>query len=100
MRFTERIHAGRTVVAAGGESLGTVEGLVIDSESWKVEALQLKLASETADRVGAYWNYFHAGRLEVPTRLVSSVSDSVLLSASVDELGRLQAGESPAASPP
>ncbi|MCP3137386.1 PRC-barrel domain-containing protein [Pyxidicoccus xibeiensis] len=98
MRITERVHAGRTVVAAGGQELGTVEALSIDSETWKVEALQVKLHSETADQIGAFWNFFHAGRIELPTRIVQSVSDTVLLSVSVDELRQVLPSES--AAPP
>lgn len=86
MRFSERVHQGRTVVASGGQTIGTVEALFIDGETWKVEALQVKLNSEAADQIGAFWNFFHAGRVELPTRIVQSVSDTVVLSVSVDEL--------------
>lgn len=98
MRFSERVHPGRTVVAAGGQEIGTVEALFIDSDTWKVEALHVKLRSETADQIGTYWNYFHAGRLELPTRLVQSVSDTVVLSVPVDELRQVLPTE-PAATP-
>ncbi|WP_208723202.1 PRC-barrel domain containing protein [Corallococcus llansteffanensis] len=94
MRFSESIFQGRTVVAAGGQTLGTVETLSIDDASWRVESLQVKLNSETAEQLGKYWNYFHAGRIELPTRLVHSVSDTVLLSATVDELRQVLAAES------
>ncbi|MGE6757750.1 PRC-barrel domain-containing protein [Corallococcus interemptor] len=94
MRFSERIHPGRTVVAAGGEKIGVVEALFIDAETWKVEGLQVKLGSETADQIGAFWNLFHAGRVELPTRIVQSVSDTVVLSVSVDELRQVLPSES------
>ncbi|GMT99397.1 hypothetical protein KH5H1_35160 [Corallococcus caeni] len=86
MQFAESIFHGRMVVAAGGQTLGNVETLSIDSETWKVDSLQVKLSSEAAELFGVYWNYFHAGRIYVPTRLVHSVSDTVLLSVTVDEL--------------
>ncbi|WNZ60865.1 PRC-barrel domain-containing protein [Myxococcus sp. MxC21-1] len=86
MRFSERIRPGRTVVASGGQQIGVVEALSIDSETWKVEGLQVKLRSEAADQIGAFWNFFHAGRVELPTHIVQSVSDTVVLSVSVDEL--------------
>ncbi|RKH50540.1 PRC-barrel domain containing protein [Corallococcus llansteffanensis] len=71
-----------------------METLSIDDASWRVESLQVKLNSETAEQLGKYWNYFHAGRIELPTRLVHSVSDTVLLSATVDELRQVLAAES------
>ncbi|MBZ4419119.1 PRC-barrel domain-containing protein [Myxococcus sp. RHSTA-1-4] len=97
MRFSERIHPGRTVVASGGEELGTVDAVFIDGETWKVEALQVKLHSETADKLGAFWNLFHAGRIELPTRIVQSVSDTVVLSVSIEELRQVLSAESASA---
>ena len=99
MRFAERVHQGRRVVAAGGQEIGTVEALAIDGDTWKVEGLKVKLHSETADQIGAYWNYFHAGRVELPTRIVQSVSDTVVLSVSVDELRQVLPSEPAPASP-
>ncbi|MCY1045077.1 PRC-barrel domain containing protein [Corallococcus sp. bb12-1] len=100
MRFSESVAQGRTVVAAGGQTLGTVETLTIDDETWRVEVLQVKLASESADELGVYWNYFHAGRVDVPTRLVHSVSDTVLLAVTVEELHRTLSAEAASAQAP
>ncbi|CAM4501508.1 PRC-barrel domain containing protein [Corallococcus exiguus] len=86
MQFAESVVQGRVVVAAGGQVLGNVETLSIDSETWKIDSIQVKLTSEASEQFGVYWNYFHAGRIYVPTRLVHSVSDTVLLSVSIDEL--------------
>ncbi|NOK38881.1 PRC-barrel domain containing protein [Corallococcus exercitus] len=85
------------VVAAGGQALGNVETLSIDSETWKIDFIQVKLSSEAAELFGVYWNYFHAGRIYVPTRLVHSVSDTVLLSVTVDELREVLSQESASA---
>jgi sporulation protein YlmC with PRC-barrel domain len=97
MPFSERIAQGRTVVASGGQTLGTVESLTIDDGTWQVEALHVKLESDAADELGTYWNYFHAARIDVPTRLVHSVSDTVILAVSVDELRQVLSQEQPAA---
>ncbi|RYZ40457.1 MAG: PRC-barrel domain containing protein [Myxococcaceae bacterium] len=99
MRFSESAIQGRTVVAAGGQTLGTVETLTIDSETWQVEALQVKLSSESADELRVYWNYFHAGHLDVPTDLVQSVSDVVLLSVTLDQLRQRHSAEAGATQP-
>ena len=97
MQFAESVVPGRMVVAAGGQTLGNVETLSINSETWKVDFIQVKLTSEASEQFGIYWNYFHAGRIYVPTRLVHSVSDSVLLSVTVDELREVLAQESASA---
>ncbi|MGE6759788.1 PRC-barrel domain-containing protein [Corallococcus interemptor] len=98
MQFAESVVQGRMVVAAGGQSLGNVETLIIDSETWKIDSIQVKLSSEASELFGVYWNYFHAGRIYVPTRLVHSVSDTVLLSVTVDELRQVLAQDSASAS--
>ncbi|WP_171438349.1 PRC-barrel domain containing protein [Corallococcus exercitus] len=97
MQFAESVAQGRMVVAAGGQALGNVETLSIDSETWKIDFIQVKLSSEAAELFGVYWNYFHAGRIYVPTRLVHSVSDTVLLSVTVDELREVLSQESASA---
>ncbi|WP_375759600.1 PRC-barrel domain containing protein [Corallococcus exercitus] len=97
MQFAESVVQGRMVVAAGGQALGNVETLSIDSETWKIDSIQVKLSSEAAELFGVYWNYFHAGRIYVPTRLVHSVSDTVLLSVTVDELREVLAQDSASA---
>ncbi|MBN8468348.1 PRC-barrel domain containing protein [Corallococcus exiguus] len=97
MQFAESVVQGRMVVAAGGQALGNVETLSIDSETWKIDFIQVKLSSEAADLFGVYWNYFHAGRIYVPTRLVHSVSDTVLLSVTIDELREVLAQDAASA---
>ncbi|NBD11303.1 PRC-barrel domain containing protein [Corallococcus sp. Z5C101001] len=75
-----------------------MEALTIDDASWRVEALHVKLQSASADELGTYWNYFRAARIDVPTRLVQSVSDTVLLAVSVEEL-RQVLDQEPGAAP-
>nr|WP_239014560.1 PRC-barrel domain containing protein [Archangium violaceum] len=60
--------------------------LFLDSETWRVESLQVKLDRVIADQIGASRSIFHAGILEVPARLVQSVGDTVVLSVVVDAL--------------
>jgi sporulation protein YlmC with PRC-barrel domain len=81
---------GTTVIAADGQAIGEVARLLVDVESWRVEALQVKLHSEMADKVGAARSVFHAGSIEIPIRLVQSTSDAIVLSVAVSELRRLQ----------
>ncbi|NRD62281.1 PRC-barrel domain containing protein [Corallococcus exiguus] len=97
MQFAESVTQGRMVVTAGGQALGNVETLSIDSETWKIDTIQVKLTSEASEQFGVYWNYFHAGRIYVPTRLVHSVSDTVLLSVSIDELREVLSQDSASA---
>jgi sporulation protein YlmC with PRC-barrel domain len=83
---------GRTVIAADGNALGEVTGLVLDSKAWTVEALRVRLRSHVADQVGAARGLFHAGSVDIPVRLVQSTGDAVVLNARAEELRPFVAG--------
>jgi sporulation protein YlmC with PRC-barrel domain len=86
MRLSDENLRGRTVIGADGQVIGDVAALFLDSATWRVESLQVKLDRVIADRLGASHSMFHAGTLEIPIRLVQSVGDTVVLSVVVDEL--------------
>jgi len=82
------------VIAADGLVLGVIVALFIDSDTWRVESLQVKLHNDVADRLGTGRSVFHAGTLEIPIHTVQSVGDAVVLSAAVDELRQVLPTES------
>jgi sporulation protein YlmC with PRC-barrel domain len=86
MRLSDENIRGRAVIAADGQLIGEVAALFLDSDSWRVESLQIKLRKEVADQIGATHNIFHAGTLEVPVRIIQSVGDTVVLSLATDNL--------------
>lgn len=86
MRLSDADLRGQTVIAADGLVLGEIAALVLDSESWRVDALRVTLRKDAADRVGAERSMFRPGVIEIASRLVQSVGDTVLLSVPVDQL--------------
>jgi sporulation protein YlmC with PRC-barrel domain len=86
MRLSDENLRGRTVIAADGQAIGEIAALSLDSDGWRVEALQVKLRKEVADQLGATRGMFHAGTLEMPVRMVQSVGDAVVLSVAAHEL--------------
>lgn len=98
MRLSDDNLRGREVIASDGLAIGEIAVLFIDSDAWRVESLQVKLHKDVADRLGADRSMFHAGALEVPTGMIQSVGDAVVLSVPVDELRQVLPGtrESPA----
>jgi sporulation protein YlmC with PRC-barrel domain len=86
MRLSDENLRGRTVIAADGQAIGEIAALFLDSDAWRVESLQIKLRNEVADQLGATRGMFHAGTLEMPTRMVQSVGDAVVLSVATREL--------------
>jgi sporulation protein YlmC with PRC-barrel domain len=86
MRLSDGNLRERTVIGADGQAIGEVAALFLDSAGWRVESLQVNLRKEIADRLGANRTLFHAGTVEIPTRLIQSVGDAVVLSVEVDDL--------------
>lgn len=95
----ESLH-GRTVITSDGLAIGGITVLFVDSRAWRVESFQVKLHKDVADRMGAERGMFRAGTVEIPTRMVQSVGDAVVLSVSADELRGVLPGASPSAPPP
>ena len=96
MRLTDEALRGKTAIGADGHAIGEVSGLFLDRETWTVEALELKLRPEIADRIGAHRTVFRAGKLEIPVSLVQSVGDAVVLNIDVEGLGRFPEIDEPA----
>ncbi len=99
MRLSDENLRGRTVIGADGLAVGEVEALFLDSEGWRIESLRVKLRKDVADQLGAPRSLFHAGTVEVPTRLVQSVGDAVVLSIAVGGLRDVLPGGHEAAAP-
>ena len=91
MRLSDENLRGRPVVAADGQAIGEVAAIFLGNDLWQVEALQVKLRSSVADQLGARRGMFHAGTLEIPTRIVQSVGDAILLSVATSELTQVLA---------
>lgn len=92
MRLSDETLHGRTVIASDGLAIGEVSVLFVDSDAWRVESLQIRLRKEVADRLGADRGIFHAGALEIPTSMIQSVGDAVVLSVAIDELRQVLPG--------
>lgn len=86
MRLSDENLRGRAVIGSDGREVGEVAALFLDSEAWSVESLQVKLRKDVADQLGAARTVFHAGTVEVPVRLIQSVSDAIVLAVPVDGL--------------
>lgn len=93
---------GRTVIDAAARAIGEVEALFLDPETWRVDALRVRLRREVADQLGVPRGLLHGATIEVPTALVGAVGDAVSLRVPAAELrrGQLPAEPTPAPSTP
>jgi sporulation protein YlmC with PRC-barrel domain len=76
----------RVVIDAGGLVLGVVEDVLLDLAGWRVDALRVKLRREVADEVGVENPFFRRPSIDVPSHLVQSVGDAVILKVRADAL--------------
>ena len=86
MQISDEHLRGRTVIAADGQAIGEVAALFIDTSTWTIVALQIKLSKAAADQLGAARGLLRAATFELPVRLVQSVGDTVLLTVPTLEL--------------
>jgi sporulation protein YlmC with PRC-barrel domain len=101
MQVSDEHFRGRTVIAADGQAIGEVGALVIDTSTWNIVALQIKLHKVVAEQLGAVRRILRAATIELPVRMVQSVGDAVLLSVPTPELRQilLDAGDRREATP-
>jgi sporulation protein YlmC with PRC-barrel domain len=86
MQISDEHLRGRTVIAADGQAIGEVNALFIDTSTWTIVALQIKLSKSAAEQVGAARGLLRAATLDLPVRMVQSVADTVLLTVPTLEL--------------
>lgn len=76
----------RTVVDAEGRVVSDVDEIAIDTNSWRVKTLRVKLRRAAGAAIGAEQSIFRAGHIEVPSDMVQSVGDAVVLRVDAREL--------------
>jgi sporulation protein YlmC with PRC-barrel domain len=82
----DRSLRGRKVISADGQAVGEITDLVVNSDLWQVESVQLKLNNAVADRLGIRRGKFHAGTIDIPVRMIQSVGDAVVLAVPASAL--------------
>jgi sporulation protein YlmC with PRC-barrel domain len=96
--FTEHLK-GRTVLDEAGHVVGTVEEILIDGESWRMEGLRVKVAREAGKEIGAQSGIFHSPSVDVPRPMIKAAGDAVILSVPRSALHGLVEAPAPEAPP-
>lgn len=91
MQVSDEHFRGRTVIAADGQDIGEVAALFIETSTWLVVELQIKLSKTVSEQIGAARGLLRAATIELPVRMVQSVGDAVLLSVPTLELRQVLA---------
>lgn len=90
---------GRAVIDGSGRVIGAVDGVLIDSQSWRVEAFCVTLRRIAAGMIGAEHKLFQPARLEIPVSLVHAAGDAVILNVPVRALRELRPAAEVSTSP-
>lgn len=77
---------GRTVVTSDGEKIGEVVELRINGGSWKVSSLEVRLDRLMHRTLGVKRQLVHRTTMAIPTELVHSIKDTVILSVTTPDL--------------
>ena len=76
---------GLDVVTSGAHIIGQVKGAKIDTDSWEIKFLNVKLTGEAAENMGMK-KRFRSAIICIPVRMVQAVGHVVTISRSMDEL--------------
>jgi sporulation protein YlmC with PRC-barrel domain len=100
MKLTDESFRGRVVISSDGVALGEIAHLYVDSDTWRVRSFEVRLRKDAADRVGVHRSLFHSSTIEIPTELVQSVGDAVILAVTAEALRPSPPPQQPSAPPP
>jgi sporulation protein YlmC with PRC-barrel domain len=89
MQISDQQFRGRTIITADGQAIGEVGAMVIDTSTWSIVTIQIKLNKAAAEQVGAARGILHAATLDLSVQAVQSVGDAVVLSVPTAELRQI-----------
>jgi len=76
---------GLKVITTDAHTLGEVKGARVDTESWTIGYLNVKLADNAATRLGMK-KRFGSPTISIPVNMVQAVSEHVTISKSLEQL--------------
>ncbi|HZW83313.1 MAG TPA: hypothetical protein VFF14_07860 [Candidatus Deferrimicrobium sp.] len=79
--------SGMFVICAGGFDLGNINGMEINTDTWQVTHLHVKLSKAASEDLG-FKKRFRSSTVCVPVSLIAQYGDNVLLNKSIDELSK------------
>jgi sporulation protein YlmC with PRC-barrel domain len=79
--------SGKNVIGAGGSILGEIKGAHVNTQTWQVTQLEVKLSSAASEQLG-FKKRFRSSTVCLPVSLVSAVGDVVTVGRTLDELSK------------
>jgi sporulation protein YlmC with PRC-barrel domain len=82
-RFKDLV--GKSVAGSNGRIMGILADFGVDTETWRVASLQLKVDSKAVTDLGLSKPLWRSARVEVPSELIRAAKDIVILKVSLEE---------------
>jgi sporulation protein YlmC with PRC-barrel domain len=76
---------GLQVVTSGAHIIGEVKGAQIDTATWEIKYLNVKLSGEAAESLGMK-KRFRSSKICIPVNWIQAVAHVVTISRSLEEL--------------
>jgi len=76
---------GLQVITLDAHTLGEVKGARIDTGTWEIKYLNVKLSDKACDRLGMK-KRFRSSAISIPVSMVQAVSEFVTITKSMEEL--------------
>ncbi len=77
---------GKQVIGTGGFIIGEVKGASIDTKTWQVPQIYVKLTDNAAVELG-FKKRFRSSTVCIPTKMIQAVGDVVTMAPPLKELG-------------
>ncbi len=79
--------SGKNVIEAGGKIIGEVVGAEVNTASWQITKLQIKLSSAVSETLG-FKKRFRSSTVCMPVTLVSAVGDVITINTDLNTLSQ------------
>ena len=76
----------RTVLDTMGMVVGDIKAPIVDTETWVVDTLRVRLRQASARELEIPWSFFRRPTIDLPTGLVHAAGDAIILRVSMAEL--------------
>lgn len=87
IKFSEL--SGKDVISQDGREIGQVSDIALDSSSWRIDTLVVKLERDLLEAFHMKKPVFGTQTIQIPTSHVSGVGDKVILLKKLEELTAL-----------
>jgi sporulation protein YlmC with PRC-barrel domain len=80
---------GKKVISAKGHTVGEVEGIDLDIQTWQITGLQVGLTDDTATELGFKRPFFSKVAIIIPSKIISLVANFISLDKDIENLESL-----------